>query len=136
VTNCTSCLTSLSPPVYLSNNNCIQICPTFTYSNAITYVCSACVSPCVTCTSQTDCLSCNSTTSLYQTSCLPTCPFGYTSIVQVCLLCSPPCRSCSTSQTTCLSCLTSQIPNVFLTGNSCVEAANCPTTTYANLTNN
>jgi proprotein convertase subtilisin/kexin type 5 len=134
VTNCTSCLSNITPTVYLSNNNCVYTCPTFTYSNNIIFVCSACVNPCVTCTSQVQCLSCNSTTNLYQTSCLSTCPTGYTSIAQVCVACLSPCASCSTSQSTCLSCLSTS--NLFLTGTSCVVAANCPTSTYANLTNN
>jgi proprotein convertase subtilisin/kexin type 5 len=136
VTNCTACITTLIPAVYLSNYQCIQTCPTHTYANNLLSQCSDCQAPCVTCTSQAACLSCNSTTSLYQTSCLTNCPSGFTSIAQVCVSCLTPCQTCSTSQTTCTSCLSSISPSVFLTGSACVIAANCPLNTYPNSTNN
>jgi hypothetical protein len=136
ITNCTSCSTSLTPAVYLSNSQCIIICPSGTYANTTDYVCYQCISPCQTCISLTQCQTCAASYSIYQSSCLSECPAGYTAIASQCIICQSPCRTCSTSTTTCTSCLDTLTPELFLAGTACVEASNCPTLTYANLTNN
>lgn len=136
VTNCTSCVATVTPAVFLSNFQCVETCPMYTYANSSNQQCTPCVAPCVTCTSQSQCLSCDSSTNLYQQSCLTNCPAGFTAIAQVCVSCTSPCLTCSTSQLTCTSCIKTLSPPVFLNGNNCVEAANCPSGTYASLSTN
>lgn len=80
LTNCTSCVPTLSPSVYLSNGVCITSCPSGSYANNANYTCTLCVAPCLTCTSDAACLTCNSTTYRYLVSCLTTCPAGYTGV--------------------------------------------------------
>lgn len=45
MTSCTSCLT-LTPRLYLSNTNCLAICPDGTYASNVNNSCVNCVSPC------------------------------------------------------------------------------------------
>lgn len=46
VNTCTSCLTSLSPDVYLSGDKCLSVCPDGTFANDASNTCDDCQSPC------------------------------------------------------------------------------------------
>jgi hypothetical protein len=132
-TTCTSCVTSLSPSVYLTSSYTCVIaanCPTQTYADTSNYKCVACVSPCLTCSTAVICLSCVTGTSFYINKCLSSCPTGYASVSSICTACTSPCLTCSGSITSCLSCDPSVSPSVYLAGSSCLT--NCPSTTFSN----
>jgi hypothetical protein len=44
--NCTSCIPGLTPPVFLSNFQCLTSCPNYTYANSSTSECTNCFAPC------------------------------------------------------------------------------------------
>ena len=85
--------------------------------------CTACVSPCATCTGQTSCITCASGFFLSGTSCGTTCTTGtfiMNNSTNTCDPCNSICLTCSITTTNCLSCSS---PNVFYNG-SCLSA--CP----------
>ena len=57
-TYCNSCY-STSVNKYLSNNKCVSNCAQYQYPDSSTMICTACVSPCLDCSSNSYCLSCN-----------------------------------------------------------------------------
>ena len=103
-TNCTACNASLSPLMYLNGNTCQTICPNLTYANGLSLTCSPCLTPCSLCSSATTCLSCATNYSLYNTSCLPTCPSGFTGVAGQCLACTSNCKTCSGATNVCVLC--------------------------------
>lgn len=137
-TNCTSCLTNLVVQLYLSNNFCVQAngCPDGTYANSTFNNCSFCNSPCNNCANLSFCLSCVTGNYLYNGICSSSCPIGYLATNGLCSQCTSPCQTCSTALSICTKCLTNLIPNVYLTGSTCVIASACPYGTYANSTTN
>ena len=46
-TNCTSCLSSLSPSQYFIGSSCVITCPDTYYGNVSTLACTSCISPCM-----------------------------------------------------------------------------------------
>ena len=125
---CTTC-----PPnakYFISHlNKCTATCPDGTYLDVMNNVCSKCVSPCKTCFSKTQCISCDQDPSnslkLFVSSqklCVNTCPIGST--VQVdsnCIECDKSCQKCQTTTQNCLICSSSY---AFFQG-KCVDK--CPT---------
>ena len=112
--NCTSCKT-LS---YLQGS-CLSLCPNFYYSatttllfnlqNQTTLSCLLCSSPCLSCTSQTSCLSCKDNTyfdgnqsCVFATNC-PISTYPNSTYLK-CNPCEAPCFSCS-SYIKCKSCI-------------------------------
>lgn len=99
--------TSVTP----STQTCLAACPIRMYAdNTTNYLCTGCVSPCVTCASASQCLSCISGRFLVGTSCLPNCPAGIyieNPTTNACDPCSSSCLTCQTLTTTCTSCNTS-----------------------------
>jgi len=130
--NCTSCVNSLT----LRAGSCISNCGTTQFSSGTS--CVNCVSPCVTCTSATACLSCNSGV-LTNGTCSSTCPSGSfmqsTNGVSRCV----PCTSCGagtfqlsactpTQDTNCrtwASCLVGQMQSVAPTLTSDRQCVRC-----------
>jgi proprotein convertase subtilisin/kexin type 5 len=136
-TQCTSCISTATPQVYLSGSSCVQSCPTSTYANSTLQQCVACESPCSTCNSKTICQSCVSGYNLYLSSCLNGfCPGGYTPVASQCVLCSSPCLTCTTSPSTCSSCRHGLSPELYLINVTCVQANQCPSGTYPDVSSN
>lgn len=99
--NCTSC----SSPLFLYNDSCVSTCPSGMFQNGT--LCQTCVSPCLTCTGATVCLSCS--TNFYTNftcvvaSLCPSGTFGNTSSLR-CDPCSNNCTTCSGLSNNCTSC--------------------------------
>ena len=126
-TNCATCqyynnyCTSCSNGYILWNSSCVTTCPTTYYYNATTLLtintinvnvsqCVRCVPPCLTCLSQSACLSCmlGYKYNSLQHICSSTCSVSlfFNSTISDCQPCSPNCLMCS-SATFCYSCNTS-----------------------------
>ena len=130
-TNCTSCLTSVSPAVYLSNNVCGQTCPNFTFANTSTATCDNCQSPCELCTSLSVCLTCASGFFLFNSSCSNTCPSAhYVPLDKQCQPCVGNCLTCSGTTSHCLSCNN----GTYLYAPSATCDTTCPDGLFGNLT--
>lgn len=66
-----------------------------------------CVTPCQTCTTQTQCLTCLPNFFFYNSQCITNCPSFFTiedPINRLCLSCSPICLTCSITINNCTSC--------------------------------
>jgi hypothetical protein len=117
--SCISCL----PPYILENNKCLlqcssgyyftqQLmictlsCPSLFFPNLADYSCTPCISPCYSCQSAQECLSCAQGWFLLGNTCYTNCPFGYyeRSDTQSCAACQYPCSTCSGSEVNCTSC--------------------------------
>lgn len=129
---CASCLPAPNILIllYPPTSSCVSSCPPGYFTNGT--LCSACVPPCLTCTTATLCLTCNNSTIFYalNSSCISGCPTAYYNSSGNCTLCLAPCLTCTTVSS-CSSCLTN-----FLYNNSCVNASACPAGTYGNTTTN
>lgn len=91
-----------------------------------------CDGDCSTCSLLvTNCTSCK-TLNLLGNQCLASCPSNYAPAFGVCIACQSPCLTCSQTTANCTSCASNLSPQVYLSGNKCVQT--CPSTTYANLT--
>ena len=148
-TQCNSCLSDYSLSTTGTANECTTSCPagqfsylvaSYGYSNSVSFQCTACLSPCLTCTTFADCTRCRSGFSLSGTYCLIECYSGYYSAASdpvtvngtsyssfTCEPCSPPCLTCTNSSTTCVTC-----PSGYLldNGNNCVSNCVNATTYY------
>jgi proprotein convertase subtilisin/kexin type 5 len=98
-TFCTSCLTSIIPSVYLSNNQCINgiNCPSGTYPNNTIFQCTTCNTPCLSCTTAAICTSCIINYYLNGNVCVSSCPSKTVNINNLCVSCNSPCLTCSIS---------------------------------------
>lgn len=86
--------TTVSP----ATQTCLSACPTRMYGNTLlNNQCTACVSPCLTCTSSTACLSCVAGSYLLGTSCGTSCPLGT-------YIANPTTNNCDPCSTSCLTC--------------------------------
>lgn len=134
-----SCLPSLNPPVFLTDNLCVVAanCPIMTYGSLIGNICTPCLSPCKECTAANICINCIQSYILNNTFCYTSCPSGYVNITSICLSCSYPCATCLTSQTICNSCITGLNPPLFLSKQStCITSFDCDEGTYGDSTTN
>ena len=87
------------------------------------------MSPCQYCNDVENCTKCVANTWLYNFRCVQVCPATYYNDSSgVCLACEDPCAECN-SLTSCKTCAT-----LYITGDQCVAAADCPDGTYANTT--
>lgn len=95
----------------------------------MTYTCSICLSPCLTCNGSTNssCTSCIGSYYLLSNLCLAVCPSTYYSNINICSACTLPCLTCSGSSI-CLSCSNGS----YLYGSSCVGSCGSGLTTYNN----
>lgn len=120
-TVCTSCINTTingTGPFYYFNGTCATTCPNGYFQDSGN-VCSACSSPCVTCTgTSVYCTSCSSTK--YLSTRLATCGDSVicnatyefadaTTTTLKCSNCSASCNGCSTTSTNCAACATGYI---------------------------
>lgn len=128
-TNCSSCNSTSGFPFLnktTTSGTCLANCDSGMYpdTNQSPTLCVVCVSPCVTCTTQTACLSCITGRYLYLTSCVTTCPVNISignSTSNTCDPCASVCATCVDTPTKCVSCASSAA----LHNGSCVTS--CPT---------
>lgn len=118
-TTCTSC----SGGLILFDSACISTCGSGYYQSGTT--CLRCVSPCSSCTSSTQCLSC-SIGYLEGTSCISSCSKGTFGdlTTQKCLPCNTSCESCISSNE-CTSCKTNyclQLSSCILASQGCLDS--------------
>lgn len=131
-TYCISC-DSTSSLILLQNNSCVSQCSTnYTYPATSIPIpsCISCQSPCLTCSSQTACLSCISGYRFSGNQCSTSCVVRYyfNSSSTSCQQCSPNCIAC-TSATFCQSCASNYFINSLShTSNDCVSS--CPSGFY------
>ena len=93
-------------------------------------MCTACTTPCATCTGATACLTCDGANLLHYgtTTCSNACPDGqYDGGSGKCLQCSVYCKKC-TSLTACSACNSLGGVGYYLSGSSCI--ASCPAGKY------
>lgn len=90
-----------------TNRTCLTSCPDQFYPTNLgtnQKFCQPCVSPCLSCISSSQCVSCVPDKYLLGYTCVASCPSGYyNSSFGQCASCISPCKTC-TNQTTCLSC--------------------------------
>ena len=108
-----------------ATSSCVSACPAGTYED--TNQCLPCVSPCLTCTSATQCSSClpSPNPAFYfqsaTNSCVEKCESNQlASPSSLCVDCEFPCKSCAAQPETCLACES----GLYLYGKDCV--ASCP----------
>ena len=92
--------------------------------------CTACPTPCASCTNSTACITCSTNYYLLASSCLNTCPNGTLPLNSLCQTCSPTCATCSVTLLNCTSCPTNA--SLYLYNGSCQNASACPNGTYPN----
>jgi proprotein convertase subtilisin/kexin type 5 len=125
---CTVCIAGYN----LIGGQCSMSCPNGTYISA-TGACLSCGPGCAYCLSASNCSLCQSGYSLFVSSgagsCVAFCPSGYYSASVLswiysnsnsysCLPCIAPCLTCSTTGSSCTSC----VANYSLTGSSCTTS--------------
>ena len=157
--NASSCINCnsqffLLPGLNASLTSCLTSCPLGYYPKILVQIsfgnstltsflqqqCTACVSPCLRCTSALTCTDCIANHTLSGFLCVANCPAGsYKSVnfvIQIlfvslsttsCKLCSPMCATCVNSSTNCLTC-----PNghILTSTNDCVSNCSGPSTFY------
>jgi len=107
------------------NYTCESSCPAGTFLHTSTSTCITCSPRCLSCTSATSCLVCNSSFVLFQGYCLSSCPTSYAPSNGTCIKCPSSCRTCLTI-THCISC---QLGLILVNG-SCVSPPNNCTNGY------
>lgn len=55
-------------------NQCFLSCPSVTFANNLVGSCIACTNNCLSCASETTCLTCGPGYALFESTCLATCP--------------------------------------------------------------
>lgn len=91
------------------------------YANTLNNLCTACVSPCLTCTSDLDCLTCIQGRYLLGKECLVSCPANImvaNDVSRTCVSCDTNCLTCETFSYQCTSC--NNTIGLYLDGTSCV----------------
>ncbi|KAL4495999.1 hypothetical protein ABPG72_015421 [Tetrahymena utriculariae] len=75
----TTCFNCKNPGLFLQNNQCLSKCDDSNYVVPQTNICQKCDSLCQTCSgpSQSECLSCSSSLTFLNNSCLSECPSNY-----------------------------------------------------------
>ena len=134
-TACSACTSVVGIQYYLFNGTCLQICPSGMYgdTSGAAPVCSTCSSPCLTCTSLNNCITCDTGNKLLygQQTCQSSCLLGqYDDGNGRCQKCSIYCSNCTGSADNCLNCTILGGVGYYLSGSSCI--ATCPNGTYAN----
>ncbi|KAL4506714.1 hypothetical protein ABPG72_000285 [Tetrahymena utriculariae] len=129
---CTSCD---STTYKKQNTSCVSQCDSSYYVGNGGTECIRCPTGCNTCTSDTNCTTCSVGYIQYQTTCVSSCPSGYSRLMQngayVCGLCDPKCQTCDTLSTTCTSCF----PNTYLYNQSCIISSQIPAGNFGDNTN-
>ena len=132
---CLSCY----PGLYLYGSNCISSCPTSpTFFYEYQSQCIECQPECVAClTTPVECTACSSSTdflNLETRECSPSCVSPYYATVDnginACVLCSAPCKTCTSTNILCSSCYNGK----YLYQSSCIDI--CPSTFYENMNDN
>jgi proprotein convertase subtilisin/kexin type 5 len=126
--SCNSCVIG-----YLTTTNtCVIECPAGSFGSLsaavggpVNPVCNPCNASCANCViSATTCTSCSGSNSLSSGTCVATCPAGTYPSTNVCVVCSPPCLTCS-AVATCTSCLQG-----YLSAGTCLNS--CPGEMFLN----
>ena len=135
---CAGCASVAGLNYYLLNGTCLQICPIkkFGDTSGAAPVCTDCPSTCISCTSSSVCLTCETGNVLrYGTSvCASSCLDGsYNGGSGYCLACSIYCKTCVTSADNCQSCNSLGGVGYYLNSNKCT--ATCPINYYADSSN-
>lgn len=111
-----------------TSNQCVSTCGAQMYVNLVSGSCSGCLYPCMNCSSNVDCLSCQDGV-LYQNRCVSVCPD--TTFLNngsgSCDACGGQCLTCTNSATHCLTCKTGYFLSTV--DNTCNLV--CPTGTYS-----
>ena len=146
---CSLCQSQYSLFANSTNSYCVSSCPTGYYSQAVMtssftnsnqFICVACSSPCLTCTSASTCTQCVSG-ALSGSTCVNVCPSGYymgfsqgivvngvTYTTSTCFSCSASCLTCNNTATYCLSCPSGYVLDA---NNNCVSNCVSPTSYYS-----
>lgn len=112
---CTACVSTstfkylyLNTSVVPNTQTCIAACPLYTYGDINNYnICTPCVSPCLACSSATNCTTCINGKFLFNHTCIASCPTGtaiQNSVTNTCDPCDSNCLTCSILTTNCTSC--------------------------------
>ena len=135
-TLCTQCDPTFGAPyASLETLQCYSTCPSGTYLDTVQGLCVMCESPCFTCTSATNCLSCDRTeqNNTYinffglDQQCYETCPtISVPSPSKICIECEAPCTTCAELPNMCTNCT----KGLYLYKQQCVEK--CPFGLYSN----
>lgn len=133
------CLSCRDPMLYLlaDKYDCVATCPDGFYPDIASKRCTACVAPCKTCSSNSQCSSClsqSSNNNFYlfyplQKICLASCPSGVTVLSKnsnTCLDCENSCMTCENDINNCTSCREGS----FLYNNKCTDLKSCPLNHY------
>lgn len=131
-----TCVPSCDAGYYANtvSRTCVYSCPQGMYTDLANYQCLPCQSPCSSCTSASDCLSCEAASSgvaayLEGNRCVAKCSLNTTyadAATLACVKCLSPCDTCSGSGRSCTSCLSGYLEPTTAT---CV--AECPRGTYS-----
>ena len=121
-----TCVSSCDSGFYLYNGTCYLTCPSGTFTLTASYSCQLCVSPCLTCSNSSACLTCVNGFYLEGTSCLSTC--SSTTVFanatsQICESCPNPCVTCQVVNSTAVKCLSCTTGYLYSNG-SCLYV--CP----------
>lgn len=103
------------PTLFLYAGNCISQCPSQTYRPANMSTCINCADPRCSICNSTVCLTCSTSSYLFDGSCYVNCPAGTRIEGTECALCPTGCRSCLTASA-CTSCFSGYLTQA----NSCV----------------
>jgi hypothetical protein len=133
---CTSCS---DPKLFLLSDqyDCVAICPDGFYPDTVTKRCTACVAPCKSCISSSQCSSClsqstNNNFYLFYPSqkiCVAACTSGVTVLsknTNTCLDCESSCMTCENDINSCTSCREGSL----LYNNKCISSKSCPLNHY------
>ena len=122
LTNCSFCQSGYLLYFNQGQGSCTTSCPSgfyagfvssSTFTNSNQHQCLICVSPCITCISETVCVTCLTGYYFYRGSCVNACPSGFYAGSTVssagtsqpnCLVCDSSCLTCQNTSTYCTSC--------------------------------
>lgn len=129
-TSCLSCVAGQDRFYDDLQNACLgvnQNCSAGFFKDTTAFVCAKCITPCLTCDSSVNCLSC-AVGFFKDNICLGTCPSGYfaNQANSRCDICAAICATCSNSAANCLSCHATD--SRFLLNSQCLSG--CPSGYY------
>ena len=125
-TNLKSCDNCIANYYLINDNRCEKECIASTFINPVTRKCQPCSTNCLSCTNDKICTVCENNYYLFENSCRPDCPTGYSKTNGKCLPCAVAnCSTCPNNKD-CDKCLA---PNV-LQDNLCKPI--CDLTYFSN----
>lgn len=140
ITQCLSCRNNGTTDFFksLTATECLTVCPAGQFADISTFTCQLCSTSCLECaTTSTTCTKCRSTTYLYASSCLSSCPALGTypnNLIQTCSPCAVGCLQCfGSTSINCTACGTVAGSHYYLNQATC--ATTCPTGFFIDDTN-